>query len=100
VDPAQARLPASTKLAVELSVHVIHLTRAGSSPCCPECNLPLGLHQPDESAPEDLLATCDGCSRWYFLINRGKHGREDLLLELPSRSIVQEIIQSRNTMPG
>ena len=99
MDPAEARFPFSSKIAVELNALLVHLTRNGTRPMCPNCNHPLDLHQPDENAPENLLATCDSCSRWYFLSEVGKQGRDVLLVELPSRSIVEEFVHNRHAVP-
>ena len=47
------------------------------------------------TAPEDLLATCDACSQWFFLIEIGKQGREILLLELPSRASIERFVRKK-----
>ena len=35
--------------------------------CCPNCESPLAIHQPDPGLPDRLLATCDDCKSWYVL---------------------------------
>ncbi len=35
-------------------------------PCCPACESLLQLHQPDDSMPDRLLATCSECKSWYL----------------------------------
>jgi hypothetical protein len=34
-------------------------------PCCPRCEAPLALHQPDPHLPHRLLAVCGSCTAWY-----------------------------------
>ena len=34
---------------------------------CARCHDPLERHQPDESQPDRLLGTCEGCGTWYLL---------------------------------
>ena len=38
--------------------------------CCPECECPLTLHQPDSDLPNRLLATCDDCKAWFLTDGR------------------------------
>ena len=56
---------------------------------CRTCGLALALHQPDEKAPELLLATCGECGTWYLLVV-SREGTEALLFNLP----VVELIRS------
>ena len=46
--------------------------------CCPRCENPVVLHQPDSDTPDRLLATCDDCKSW-FLAN----GDGTVLVPLP-----------------
>ena len=55
-----------------------------NSLCCPACQVPLNLHQPDEEQPSQLLGTCDCCSRWFFLVESELDWEGMLLFELPS----------------
>jgi hypothetical protein len=34
---------------------------------CSRCHSVLDRHQPDETQPDRLLGTCDGCGAWYLL---------------------------------
>jgi hypothetical protein len=34
--------------------------------CCPKCENPLTLHQPDEELADRLLATCEDCKSWFL----------------------------------
>ena len=40
--------------------------------CCPNCEAPLTLHQPDLELPDRLLATCDECKSWYLSDSHGE----------------------------
>ena len=100
MDHAQTRFPLSLKLAVELGARVVQLSRVGIRPQCPHCGHPLDLHQPDERLPEQLLAICESCSQWFFVIEIGKHGREILLLELPTLPVIEEFVQRTRAGPG
>jgi hypothetical protein len=40
-------------------------------PCCPRCEAPLALHQPDSQVPHRLLAVCESCTAWYISDARG-----------------------------
>lgn len=93
MDPAQTRTSLASTLNVDLSARVIQLARLGVRLQCPGCSHPLDLHQPDERVPENLLATCETCSQWYLLIELGKHGRELLLLALPTMPVIEEFVQ-------
>jgi hypothetical protein len=100
VDPAQARFPRSSKIAVELNALLVHLTRNGTPPMCPNCSHPLDLHQPDENAPGELLATCETCEQWYLLHQLGDQGADLVLLELPSRATVEEFAKKCHSPPA
>ena len=58
--------------------------------CCPDCEIPLDLHQPDLAEPMQLLATCEMLSQ---VVLRGRArlstGNEPLLLELPSAESIR-----------
>ena len=50
---------------------------------CPDCQIPLDLHQPDEDQPTQLLGTCGGCSKWFLLVEIEPNWNETLLFALP-----------------
>jgi hypothetical protein len=101
VEPGQARFPNPIKITVELSARVILLGEADSRPSCPHCgdNEALDLHQPVDTAPEELLATCGSCRRWYFLIEVGEEGKEVLMVELPGESLLDKLFHERLAPP-
>ncbi len=90
MEPAQSRLPGSMKATMELTARVIDLEAEDTVPCCPHCEQLLDLHQPDESLPNQLLATCDSCPRWYSLFGIGEESNQFLMLDLPDKSMIEE----------
>jgi uncharacterized protein YbaR (Trm112 family) len=46
--------------------------------CCPRCENPLTLHQPDEELADRLLATCEDCKSWFLTDAEGS-----ILLPIP-----------------
>jgi hypothetical protein len=77
------------KATMELTARMIELETAGSAPCCPLCDQLLNLHQPDESLPDQLLATCDSCLRWFSLFGIGADPRQFLMLDLPDKAMIE-----------
>ena len=92
VGPARSRFPIPTKVKVELVTRVVEMEVVQTGPCCPRCEEPLNLHQPDESSPGQLLATCDQCLGWYSLFELKDGESEFLMLELPTKRMVEEIL--------
>lgn len=78
------------KATVELTARVIDLESEDAAPCCPHCQQLLNLHQPDESLPNRLLATCDSCLRWYALFGIGDAPSQFLMLDLPDKSMIEQ----------
>ena len=62
-----------------------------NSLCCPDCELPLDLHQPDLEQPMQLLGTCRSCSKWFFAVDLDPDGIETVLLELPSADLIRQV---------
>jgi hypothetical protein len=62
-----------------------------NSLCCPDCELPLDLHQPDLGQPMQLLGTCASCSKWFFAVDLDPDGIETVLLELPSAELIRQM---------
>jgi hypothetical protein len=83
-------------VSVELNVRLIDLGPADSETLCDHCQKPLSLHQPDESIPSQLLATCGSCLRWFSLHEIGVSGSKYIVVELPSTSQVEALVQSKS----
>lgn len=88
--PARSRHRSPMKTTLELTTRMIDLQAEDSAPCCPLCEQLLNLHQPDESLPNQLLATCDSCLRWYSLFGIGEDSNQFLMLDLPDKSMIDK----------
>jgi hypothetical protein len=91
VEPFAVRFPSPMKVALELNARVITSGVIESTPCCPSCDHGLSLHQPDESRPSQLLATCGSCSQWFSLTEFADESGELLMVELPSLSVFEKL---------
>ncbi len=87
--PTRLRFLSPTKL--ELATCVIEMEGVQTGPSCLHCNELLNLHQPDESSPGQLLATCDQCLGWYSLFELKDGASEFVMLELPTKIMVEEM---------
>jgi hypothetical protein len=101
VEPGQTRFPNPLKTTVELSARMIVLRDANSRPCCPHCGAShaLDLHQPVDTAPDELLATCSNCRRWYFLIEVSEESQEVLMVELPREKLLEKLFHKQFAHP-
>ncbi len=90
MEPARSRHPGPMKAMVEMTARMIDLEAEDTVPCCPHCEQLLNLHQPDESLPNQLLATCHSCLRWYSLFGIGEESNQFLMLDLPEKSMIEE----------
>lgn len=90
MEPTRLRFPGARRIRVELRAGLIGSDVEGASSNCPHCDTGLNLHQPDESSPEQLLATCDSCSRWYYLVELGNKNVKVLMIELPDKSVIEQ----------
>ncbi len=83
MQPSRLGPMVANRMTFELVARAITTNPGGNSLCCPDCQLPLDLHQPDEEQPTQLLGTCDGCSKWFFLVEFETDWNGTLLFELP-----------------
>lgn len=90
MEPARPGHHSPMKATLELTARMIDLQAEDAAPCCPLCDQLLNLHQPDESLPDQLLATCDSCLRWYCLFGTGEDSNQFLMLDLPDKSMIEE----------
>jgi hypothetical protein len=84
VQPCRTGLSMPSPTILELVTCPVIMKPGASSLCCPDCQVPLDLHQPDEDQPTQLLGTCDGCSKWFYLVEIEPDWNGTLLFELPS----------------
>jgi hypothetical protein len=56
---------------------------------CPACRSPLNLMQPDENEPTRLLAICDACTNWAFLVELEGDSETVLLVEVPDAETIR-----------
>jgi len=79
-------------LTFELVARPVTMKPSAHSLCCPDCQIPLDLHQPDEDEPAQLLGTCDGCSKWFFLLETEPDWSGTLLFELPCVETIRAMV--------
>jgi hypothetical protein len=76
----------------KLVARPVSMKPGAHSLCCPDCQIPLNLHQPDEEQPAQLLGTCDDCSRWFFLVEIEPDWNGTLLFELPGAETIRTML--------
>jgi hypothetical protein len=77
------------KALLELTARLVDLEADDGAPCCPRCEQMLNLHQPDENLPNQLLATCGSCLRWYSLFGISIESGQFLMIDLPDTAIIE-----------
>jgi len=87
-------LSTSSPITFEVVTRPVTLMPGASSLCCPDCQAPLDLHQPDEDQPTQLLGTCKGCSKWFFLVEIEEAWNGTMLFELPSAETIRAMLAS------
>ncbi len=91
MNPSLAEVSQSIPLSFELVARAVSTQSRANSLCCPTCQIPLNLSQPDEEQPSQLLGTCECCSRWFFLVESELDWEGMLLFELPSAETVRRM---------
>ncbi len=76
----------------ELVARPITMKPGAHSLHCPDCQIPLDLHQPDEDQPTQLLGTCGGCSKWFLLVEIEPNWNETLLFALPCAENIRALL--------
>jgi hypothetical protein len=89
VQPSRPGLSTPSPMTFDLVARAVTTNTGANSLCCPECQAPLDLHQPDEEQPAQLLGTCDCCSKWYFLMEIEPDWNGTLLIELPCERTIR-----------
>ena len=89
LQPSHAGCTPANRETFELVARGTATNNGVDSLCCPDCQVPLDLHQPDLGQPMLLLGTCGCCSRWFFAVDLDLDGNETVLLELPSAEAIR-----------
>jgi len=92
VNPSDFAISQHNLMNFELVARAVSTNSWANSLCCPDCQVPLNLHQPDEEQPSQLLGTCDCCSRWFFLVETELDWEGTLLFELPSAATIRAML--------
>jgi hypothetical protein len=92
VNPSQLAVSQQYLMNFELVARAVNTGSCANSLCCPDCQSLLNLHQPDEERPSQLLGTCDGCSRWFLLVETDLEWDGTLLFELPSADAIRAML--------
>jgi hypothetical protein len=91
VQPSRNGRSTSSPLTFELVARPVTIMPGAHSLCCPDCQLPLDLHQPDEELPAQLLGICESCSKWFLVVEVEPDWSGTLLFELPSAETIREL---------
>jgi hypothetical protein len=89
VKPSRLAVSETVPMTFELPASLVRTNSWTDSRCCPNCQAPLDLHQPDEHQPTQLLGTCDDCSRWFFLVEGELDWEGTMLFELPTADMIR-----------
>jgi hypothetical protein len=95
LQPSRRGLTVPSPVTFELVTRPLTMKPGASPLCCPDCRVPLDLHQPDEEEPAQLLGICDDCSKWYFLVEMEADWNGTLLFELPSAETIREMLTAK-----
>jgi hypothetical protein len=87
--PSHVAAIETVPMGFELEASVVHGDSWSRPLCCPACQVPLNLHQPDEEQPAQLLGTCDDCGRWFFLVESEVEWEGTLMFALPSAETIR-----------
>jgi hypothetical protein len=97
VKPSHFAISEPTPMTLELVARVVSASSWSNSLRCPNCHVPLNLHQPDEEMPSQLLGTCECCSRWFFLLESELDREGMLLFELPNANTIRALLAAPST---
>jgi len=89
VKPSQLGSSSSSPGTFELVARGTARNDGVNSLYCPDCQIPLDLHQPDQEEPMQLLGTCDECSKWFLVVELDSDWSGTLLLEIPSAETIR-----------
>jgi hypothetical protein len=92
MQPSRSKFSGPIPISFEMTTHAVSMSPEVCSLCCPECEIPLDLHQPDDNEPTQLLGICGSCCKWYFLVEIESDWNDALLFELPSAGAVRALL--------
>jgi hypothetical protein len=92
MQPSRSHFSGPVPISFEMMTHAASMSQEVGSLCCPECEVPLDLHQPDDNEPTQLLGVCASCSRWYFVVEVESTWNNALLFELPSAGSIRAML--------
>ena len=97
MQPSRSKFFGPIPISFDLMTHAVSMSPEVSSLCCPECEVPLDLHQPDDNEPTQLLGICGSCNKWYFLVEIEFDWNGALLFELPSAGAIRAMLGATAT---
>lgn len=77
---------------VDVRIRVFTLESDAPAATCPDCAQPLNLHQPDESLPQQLLATCEACSLWFAIHEHPDAAQGLVMFEIAGQQVVASLL--------
>ena len=92
LEPSPMRFRRHMEMTIEVRIRVLDLADGISDVACPDCDQPLNLHQPDESMPDMLLATCDSCPRWFAVRELRDSGTHCAMFEIPASLPLESLL--------
>ena len=92
MQPSRSKFSGPIPISIEMTTHAVSMSPEVCSLCCPECEIPLDLHQPDDNEPTQLLGICGSCSKWYFVVEIESDWNGALLFELPSAGSIRAML--------
>jgi hypothetical protein len=98
VSPSHLEVSHAMPMSLELVAYSMGGSTWTNSLDCPNCHVPLNLHQPDEEQPSQLLGTCGCCSRWFFLVESELDRDGTLLFELPSAETLRTMFGATSSI--
>jgi hypothetical protein len=95
--PSRFKFSGPIPMSFDLMTHAVSMSPNVGSLCCPECEIPLDLHQPDDDEPTQLMGICGACGKWFFLVEIESGWNGALLFELPSARAIRAMLVSTAT---
>jgi hypothetical protein len=90
MSPFGRKLAGPVRMNFDLVARAVLVGGEESGLCCPDCEAPMDLHQPDENEPTKLLGACLDCSKWFLVIEAEDPDGRTMLVELPCADRIRE----------